>query len=134
VSFLHPLQIIEEEQMTDINATAGQRVAVVRRAFSSVPINYAFGVRTAVPGQTVSGTVEIRKSQWIIPGTPTKQPLQQSNVVTAGLWNTFMSVDVVPDVDVVITTGWRIRNLRPILLLAVAVIVIAAAMIIVFRP
>jgi len=119
--------------MTEINAAAGSRAAVVRRAFSSVPMDYAFSARAAKSGQTMSGTVEIRKSRWIIPGSPTTHPLQESNVVSAGLWNTFMSVDVVPDVDVVITTeGLSIRNLRTILLLAVVVVVIAAAMVVVY--
>ncbi len=115
--------------MRDINAAAGRRVAVIRRAFSSVPIDYTFSVTAAKPGQPVSGTVEIRKSRWIIPGSPVTLPLQENNTVSAGFWNTFMSVDVVPAVDVVITTGgWSIHNLRTILLLAVVVVVIAAAM------
>ena len=115
--------------MTNINAAAGRRVAVIRRAFSSVPMDYSFSVTAAIPGETVSGTIEIRKSHWIIPGSPGTLPLQENNVVSAGLWNTFMSVDVIPDVDVVISTGgWSIRNLRTILLLAVVVVVITAAM------
>ncbi len=115
--------------MADINAVAGRRVAVIRRALSSVPMDYTFSVAAAAAAQTVSGTVEIRKSRWIIPGSPVTLPLQENNVVSAGFWNTFMSVDVVPAVDVVITTGgWSIRNLRTILLLAVVVVVIAAAM------
>jgi hypothetical protein len=119
--------------MTEIKVAAGSRVSVVRRAFSSVPMDYSFSARAATPGQTVSGTVEIRKSRWIIPGSPTTRPLQENNVVSAGLWNTFMSVDVVPDVDVVIATeGRRIRNLRTILLLAVVVVAIAAAMVVAF--
>jgi len=119
--------------MTEIKAAAGSRVAVVRRAFSSVPMDYAFSARAATPGQTVSGTVEIRKSSWIIPGSPATLPLQENNIVSAGLWNTFMSVDVIPDVDVVITTeGRSIRNLRTILLLAVVVVAIAAAMVVAF--
>lgn len=120
--------------MTEIKAAAGSRVAVVRRAFSSVPIDYLFSARAAAAGQTVSGAVEIRKSRWIIPGAPMTLPLQEHNVVSAGLWNTFMSVDVVPDVDVVITTeGRRVRNLRTILLWAVVVVAIAAAMAVAFK-
>ena len=113
--------------MTEINAVAGRRVAIVRRALSSVPMDYRFSARAAIPGQVMGGSVEVRKSSWIFPGQPVKLPLQENNVVSAGLWNTFMSVDVVPDVDVVITTGSRIRGLRTILLLAFVVIAIAIA-------
>lgn len=120
--------------MAEINAAAGRRIAIIRRALSSVPMDYVFSATAATPGAPVSGTVEIRKSHWIIPGSPTTIPLQQSNVVSAGLWNTFMSVDVIPAVDVVITTGgWQVRNLRTILLLAVVVVVIAAAMLFTLR-
>ncbi|MEQ1774203.1 MAG: hypothetical protein ABL891_10525 [Burkholderiales bacterium] len=119
--------------MANINAAAGRRVAIIRRAFSSVPIDYAFSATAAAPGQSVSGTVEIRKSRWIIPGSPVTLPLQEHNVVSAGLWNTFMSVDVVPAVDVVITTGeWNIRNLRVILLLAVVIVAMAVAVVVVY--
>ena len=60
--------------------------------------------------------------------------LHESNVVSAGFWNTFVSVDVVPDVDVVITTERRgSRKLLPILLIALLVIVVAAAMAVAFR-
>lgn len=44
-----------------------------------------------------------------------------------------MSVDVVPDIDVVITTSsWSIRSLRVILLLAVMIIAITAAGVLLF--
>lgn len=119
--------------MTEINAAAGQRVAVIRRALSSVPIDYRFSVRPAILGQALAGSVEVRKSRWIIPGTPVTFPLQPDNVVSAGLWNTFMSVDVVPDVDVVITTSsWSIRSLRVILLLAVVIVAMSAAGVLLF--
>ena len=120
--------------MAEINAVAGRRLAIIRRAFSSVPMDYAFSARAATPGQTMSGEVEIRKSRWIVPGSPVKLPLQENNVVSAGFWTTFMSVDVVPDVDVVITSERRGgRTLLPILLIALLVIAIAAAMAVAFR-
>jgi hypothetical protein len=117
--------------MNEIHANAGQRVRVVRRAFSSVPVDYRFSARAAIPGEKLGGIVEVRRSRWILPGAPATAPLQSSNVVAAGSWNTFMSVDVVPDVDAVITTeGRAIRNLRPILVVALLVIALAAAMIV----
>lgn len=120
--------------MKQIHAAAGQRVAVIRRAFSSMPVDYQFSARAVIPGETLGGIVEIRKSRWIFPGAPVKLPLQASNVVSAGLWNTFVSVDVIPEVNAVITTeGRRMRNLRPILLLALLVIALAVAMIVAFR-
>ena len=116
--------------MTKIDAVAGKRVAIIRRAFSSVPLHYRFSAKPAVPGQALSGSVEVKKSRWILPGPLEKHSLQENNVVTAGMWNTFMSVDVVPDVDIVITMeGWRLtRDIIPLLI--AAAIVMAAAMIV----
>ncbi len=115
--------------MAEIKAKAGQRVPTIRRAFSSIPMDYVFSVSAAQPGETLSGKVEIRKSRWILPGAWTTVPLLEKNVVSAGFWNTFMSVDVVPDVDAVISTGGRgIRHLWVILLLAVLIIAMAGAM------
>lgn len=119
--------------MRDITAVVGQRVAVIRRAFSSVPIDYRFSARVAVPGQVLSGSVEVRKSRWLFPGTPATFPLLENNVVSAGLWNTFMMVDVTPNVDVVITTdSWRISGTRVFLIVLALVVALSVAGIVMF--
>lgn len=119
--------------MDEIHASRGQRVKVVRRSFSSVPMDYRFSAQAAVPGERLAGVVELRKSRWILPGPRTEQPLQASNVVSAGFWNTFVSVDVVPDVDAVITfERRRVRNLRPLLFVALLIVALAMAMIMAF--
>ena len=119
--------------MRQIEAKAGQRVVVIRRAFSSVPMQYRFEARAARPGQAISGTVEVRKSRWILPGAPSTQPLQATNVVSAGFWNTFMSVDVIPAVESVITTdGTNLRHGTVILVIAVMIVAAAAAIMVMF--
>ena len=120
--------------MKEITAAAGERVAVIRRLFSSVPMDYRFEARAASPGQVLTGTVEVRKSRCIFPGSPVALPLQTSNLVQAGFWDTFVSVDVVPAVDAVITMeGKSIRHLTPIVLLAVVILIVAAAILVMFR-
>ncbi|MBI3918608.1 MAG: hypothetical protein HY322_16570 [Betaproteobacteria bacterium] len=95
--------------MKQIHAAAGKRVPVIRRAFSSIPMDYRFSARAAIPGETLGGTVEIRKSRWILPGSPANLPLQPSNIVSAGFWNTFVSVDVIPEVDAIV--GFQLNRL-----------------------
>jgi hypothetical protein len=120
--------------MKEIRVAAGQRMAVVRRAFSSVPVDYRFDARAERSGEALAGVVEVRKSQWIVPGTPVQHPLEASNVVSAGMWNTFMSVDVVPAIDAIITLERRrIRYLWTLLLMSLLVVAVAAAMIVMFR-
>ena len=119
--------------MDEIHAARGQRVKVVRRSFSSMPMDYRFSARPVVPGGRLEGVVEVRKSRWILPGPGTSQPLEASNTVSAGLWNTFMSVDVVPDVDAVILLERpRVRNLLPLLFVALLIVALALAMIVAF--
>ena len=114
--------------MKEITAVAGSRVAIIRRAFSSVPLDYRFHAKTAVAGQVLSGSVEVKKSRWLMPGPLEKLSLEENNVVSAGMWNTFMSVDVVPDVEIVIAMHhWPLPNRLIIPLLIAAVIVIAVA-------
>ena len=115
--------------MKQIHAAAGQRVPVIRRAFSSMPIDYRFSARAAVTSESLGGMVEIRKSRWILPGAPVKLPLQASNMVSAGFWNTFVSVDVVPEVDAIVTVeGPSIRHLKWLLLIGLLVVLAAAGM------
>ena len=119
--------------MDEIRASRGQRVKVVRRSFSSLPMDYRFSARASVPGERLAGVVEIRKSRWIVPGPRTAHPLRAANVVSAGFWNTFVSVDVVPDVDAVITIeGRRARNLRALLVAALLIAALAASLVVVF--
>jgi len=120
--------------MKEISVAAGERVAVIRRAFSSLPVDYRFSARAAKPGQALSGTVEVKKSRWILPGSPAPFPLQESNLVQAGFWDTFMSVDAIPAVDAVITVeGRSIRHVTMLLVIALVIIIAAAAMILAFR-
>ena len=119
--------------MTEVKAAAGERVKVVRRAFSSVPMDYRFSARAARPGEALAGTVELKKSRWILPGSLASFPLQERNVVKAGFWDTFMSVDVIPAVEAVITVEARsVRHLAALLGAALAVIIVAAAMLVMF--
>lgn len=120
--------------MDEVRAARGERINVVRRAFSSVPMDYRFNARAAVPGAQLAGTVEVRKSRWILLGTRTTLPLQASNAVSAGFWNTFVSVDVVPDVDAFITfERRRVRNLRVLLFVVLLIFALAASFIVAFR-
>jgi len=94
-------------------------------------MDYRFSARAAIPGETLGGTVEIRKSRWILPGSPANLPLQPSNIVSAGFWNTFVSIDVIPEVDaIVIVEDRRIRHLNWLMLIGL-LIVLAAAVVIV---
>jgi len=120
--------------MKQIHASAGQRVTVIRRAFSSMPIDYRFTARAAVPGEALNGIVEVRKSRWILRGSPLAQPLRPSNHVSAGFWNTFVAVDVIPEIDTLITVEARsVRHIAPLLLIALLVLLAAAVVIVAMR-
>ena len=120
--------------MDELHAACGQRVKVVRRSFSSMAMDYRFSARPVVSGGRLAGVVEVWKSRWILPGPRTSHPLEASNTVSAGFWNTFVSVDVVPDVDAVIMfERRRMRNLLPLLFVALLIVALALAIIVAFR-
>ena len=119
--------------MHEIRAARGQRVKVIRRSFSSMPMDYRFSARASSPHDRLAGVVEIRKSRWIVPGRRTAHPLLANNVASAGFWNTSVSVDVMPDIDAVITIEERrVRSLRPLLLLALLIAILSASFIVAF--
>ena len=64
--------------------------------------DYHFTVEPAAPGTAVAGTLEVVASQWIFPGTPKRLPLEPRHTVTAGMFNTFFEMAVIPDVDVTV--------------------------------
>ncbi len=114
----------------EIRAAAGERAPVVRRAFSSVPMDYRFSARAAEPGRNLSGRVLVRKSRWIFPSPPATLPLLAENVVHAGFWTTFLAVEVVADVDVVLRVDEKrlARGGMSILLLAAGILAVAVAL------
>lgn len=89
--------------MKELRMAAGCKTRIIHRQFSSLVTTYTFDAAPAIEGGYLAGTVEIRGSSWIFPKSATQMPLQSQNTVTAGYWDTFFAVYVIPEVDVVIT-------------------------------
>ena len=89
--------------MQEIQIAAGCKTRIIRRQFSSLTTTYTFDAAPMIQNSHLVGTVEIKGSNWIFPKPVQRAPLQPSNVVTAGVWDTFFSVYVFPEVDVVIS-------------------------------
>ena len=117
--------------MKTFEIKAGERARVLQRFSNSLQASYGFDVEPMVPGQEVSGTVEVKGSNWIFPKPITTQQLAASNSVEKGMWDTFYSVYVIPNIDVrVKTTGVQSSKMWLYLLIAAAVIGIAVVPII----
>lgn len=89
--------------MKEIQIAAGRKTRIIRRRFSSLAMTYTFDAFPMRQDTYLTGTVEIKGSDWIFPKPAKRMPLQSSNTVMAGVWDTFFSVYVIPEVDVVIT-------------------------------
>ena len=89
-----------------INLKAGEKAVIYRRNFSSVPMQIHFEA-IAANGDPPEGKVKIRGSNWIFPKSPSQQPLQRANVVSAGFWDTFFAIAVTADTDLMITLPSR---------------------------
>ncbi len=86
--------------MTTLEIKAGERKRIIRKFSSSIVATYKFSVEPVNPSEDISGTVEIKGSNWLFPKPAETQELQQQNSVEKGMWDTFYSVFVTPDVDV----------------------------------
>ena len=89
--------------MKEIQIAAGSRTRIIQRQFSSLKVTYTFTASPMGQDSHLAGTVEIKGSDWILPKPLQRLPLKPTNTVTAGVWDTFFSVYVIPEVDVVIS-------------------------------
>ena len=118
--------------MKEIRIKSGEAKKVFSRACSSIPETIEFDAASINPAETVSGTVEIRGSSWIIPKKPIPYPLHPNNSFEKGLMDSNYALYVIPDVDVKITmkksTSWRL--FWWVIAVAMAVVLIAGVIII----
>ncbi len=83
-----------------ISCAAGEWTPIFRHHFVQMP--YAWTVTfAAVDGGIVTGEVKETRSSWIMPNPPTLLPLTATMYFQRGWWNTFYSVYVKPERDVV---------------------------------
>ncbi|MEL6131341.1 MAG: hypothetical protein AAFR24_15575 [Cyanobacteria bacterium J06627_3] len=114
--------------MQEIQIAAGCKTRIIRRQFSSLVTTYTFDVAPVIQNNHLAGTVEIKGSNWIFPKPVQRMPLQPSNVVTAGFWDTFFSVYVFPEVDVVISLPSKSFG-GPLWVIGFIVIMVAVAVV-----
>lgn len=93
--------------MKHIQVAAGCKTRIIQRRFSSLATTYTFDAVPLIQGGDLVGIVEVQGSAWIFPKDPKSIPLQSHNRVTAGIWDTFFSVYVIPEADVVISLPSR---------------------------
>ena len=107
---------------------ADESLVIVKRQFSSVPMEYRFSAQATAEGNDPAGRIEICRRR-VLSKLPTETlPLLAENTVAAGFWDTFVTVTVHADQDLVISSKQRFpgKSLLLILLIALGVIVVAA--------
>ena len=117
--------------MKEIQIAAGCKTRIIRRQFSSLATAYHFDAAPCIQDADMAGIVEIKGSDWIFPKPIKRMPLQPSNTVNAGVWDTFFSVYVTPEIDVYIsmpsnTVGrelWLVGAVMAVVLIAIAFLV-----------
>jgi len=86
--------------MARIEIKAGERKRIIRKFSSSIVATYKFSAEPVDSNDNISGKIEVKGSNWLFPKSAETQDLQQQNSVQKGMWDTFYSVFVTPDVDV----------------------------------
>lgn len=115
--------------MKPIEVKAGKRTRILRSRSSSIAMSYRFSAKPLKPKDKISGTIEIKGSNWLFPRKPITQQLEASNLVNKRAWDTFYSIYVTPECDVKISFSRSRLRLKPLLFAAVvAVVVLALAM------
>lgn len=85
--------------MATLHLQAGQKAKILSKFSNSMTMTYRFSASPVADNAAPSGTVEVKGSNWIFPGSTTTQPLEAHNSVTKSMWNVFFSVHVTPDQD-----------------------------------
>ncbi|MCF6319469.1 MAG: hypothetical protein L3J83_09375 [Proteobacteria bacterium] len=112
--------------MKNIDVEAKERVRVIHMFSNSLPMDLGFSAISAQAGQRISGKVEVRGSNWLFPKEAVLQELGAENIVKKGMWDTFYSVYVTPDIDVSIKIE-KPSGVKIWLLLIIALIIVAIA-------
>lgn len=112
---------------TDITIPAGQRTRIIHRTFSSIPATICFDACGIADGDLPAGTLEIQGSNWVFPKDAVFTPLQATNCVEKGYWDTFYSVYVTAETDLVVTVDRSPGGAGVWLVLAALVVVALAA-------
>ncbi len=107
---------------------AGERVEVINRRFSSVPMVYEFNAEP-IGGDVLSGEVDIEVRKNLFSKPSQTIALQRHNVIKASMWDTFVKVSVTAGYDLKLTLPDRrlgsSRILMWVVLLVMAVAVAA---------
>jgi len=118
--------------MQPIHAPAGQRTVLKKIRQGSIPMEFDYAIEPATPGTPLEGLMEVTASQWILPQAPKQFPLETRHRIKRGMWNTFFTITIIPDVDVVVTqpedsSGGGKPSMFLWLILAIAVLIVVAA-------
>lgn len=113
--------------MKEVALKTGESRVVVKRQFSSVPMEYHFQARPADPNAPLKGRVEIDRNKIFSHPPKESLPLTENNTISAGFWDTFVTVTVTAEEDLVVCSKRMPgKSILPILLIALLVVAIAA--------
>ena len=121
--------------MREIEVRAGEAKRVFSRAVSSIPETIEFDALPMKEGETVSGTVEIRGSSWIIPKKPISHPLQENNSFEKGPMDSNYALYVIPDIDVriLVKGSSSMKTFWIIMVIAMLVVLVGGLIIILLQ-
>lgn len=115
-----------------VTVRAGERTKIMTKNFSSLDMTYRFRADPVDAAAEVSGTVEMKGSNWVFPKPFASQPLKRDNKVHKGIWDTFYSVYVIPDCDVTITRMASSFGHLARLVTAVSLVIAVALIVVIF--
>jgi|GEM_PF-2472614 len=113
-----------------IEIKAGEKMELLRRSFSSVPMTYEFTASTADDSELV-GRVELHATRTLRGKQVKSVKLQAHNSVKASMWDTFFTIFVVAENELHVTLPQRkLGSLSGKIVIISLIITMAAALII----
>jgi hypothetical protein len=76
----------------------GAWTAIFDHGFVQIPMSWTVRFESA-DGESFTGEVQEKRSSWIFPNPPTSRTLESKMRFQRGWWNTFFTVKVKPDRD-----------------------------------
>lgn len=113
-----------------ISLAPGETVTLYRRSFSSVPVVYRFQARP-LGADAAAGEVRVTSRQLVFPGPERVFPLEETNQVKAGYWDTFLTVTVTATTPIELiyrrsslVSGWLLAGIGILAVAAAAVMLL----------
>lgn len=120
------------ESMKEFIVRKGERHEIVKVLFDSVPDDFNFTVEPLAGDEELTGKVEVTGSIWLFRREPVAHELLPTNSFHKNFWDSYFTIEVIPDQDVRIILDENKFKVINLILVVAGIIVFGAIVSLVF--